>query len=135
MIARWCANFSGGLGTARWLVCTADAWLRTVLNERDLVAVDNVGLVDLLELVRPAAPGRTLLGPVELAASIGEQEREMAASVWDAIVAIEGPALRDRELVRRARDFRREWLARPHDEDLSVAWGRFREGGQWEKPA
>jgi hypothetical protein len=118
-------------GGPRWLVCTADGWLRTVLNERDIVAVDGVGLVDLLELVRPGVTSRPLLAPIELATSIGDQERELAASVWDEILAIEGPALRDRELVRRAREFRTEWLTKRPDEDLSTAWKRFRDGDQW----
>jgi hypothetical protein len=115
----------------RWLVCTADGWLRTVLNERDIVAVDNIGLADLLELVRPDDTPRPLLSPLELASSIGEQEREQAGSVWDAIVAIEGSALRDRELVRRAREFRAAWLTGRGDLDLANAWQHFRDtGGQ-----
>ncbi len=88
-------------------------------------------MVDLLELVRPGVISRPLLAPIELAASIGDQERELAAAVWDEIVAIEGPALRDRELVRRAREFRAEWLAKRPDEDLSTAWAHFRDGDQW----
>jgi hypothetical protein len=111
----------------RWLVCTADAWLRGVLNEREILAVDSVGLVDLLELVSPSATPRPLLGPLELAASLGDPERERAAAVWDTIVAIEGPRLRDRELVRRARAFRADWLGRRTDDDLSAAWTRFRD--------
>lgn len=114
-------------GGPRWLVCTADGWLRSVLNERDIVAVDNVGLTDLIELVKPGDITRSLLSPLELAASIGEQERELAARVWDEIVSIEGPALRDRELVRRAKEFREAWLATRNEKDLHGAWLRFRD--------
>lgn len=113
----------------RWLVCTADGWLRTVLNDRDIVAVDDVGLADLLELVRPRDVAQPLLSPIELATSVGEQERESAALVWDEIVAIEGAALRDRELIRRAREFRKAWIARPSAQDLREAWRQYRETG------
>jgi len=117
-------------GSPPWLVCTADGWLRNVLNDRDITAVDSVGLVDLIDLVRPGDSPRPLLSPMELATSIGEQERELAASVWDEIVAIEGPALRDRDLVRRAREFRKAWLANRKDQDnFPVAWAHFRESG------
>jgi hypothetical protein len=119
----------------RWLVCTADGWLRTVLNDRDIVAVDNVGLADLLELVQREGSSRSLLSPLELASSIGEQARELAASVWDTIVSIEGPALRDRALIRRAREFRSAWLAERVDLDLQSAWIHFRDSGTFRSGA
>jgi hypothetical protein len=111
----------------RWIVCSADGWLRTVLNDKNIVAMDCVGLADLLELVRPTISPRPLLSALELAASIGEQERELAASVWDEIVKIEGAGLSDREVLNLARRFRSAWLAKPQDEEISVAWTRFRE--------
>ena len=114
----------------RWLVCTADGWLRALLNDLEIVALDSVGLGDLLELVKPADAARALLAPPELAASIAEQERGFAASVWDETVELEGPALRDRDLVRRASSFRNVWLARRRDDtSLSDAWVHFRDTG------
>ncbi len=111
----------------RWIVCSADGWLRTVLNDKNIVAMDCVGLADLLELVRPTSSSRTLLSPLELASSIGEQERELAASVWDEIVKIEGAGLSNREVLNQARGFRNAWLAKPQEEEISVGWTRFRE--------
>lgn len=111
----------------RWLVCSADGWLRAALNERNIVAMDSVGLTDLLELIRPTGLSRPLLSPLELASSIGEHERELAAAIWDEIVRIEGAALRDRDLLNQAREFRNEWVAKPRDEEISVAWIHFRE--------
>lgn len=114
-------------GGPSWLVCTADRKLRITLNELDIVAVDNVGLIDLLELVKPSDLERPLHGPMELAMALGEQERELAASVWDAIVAIEGSKLSDNELMRKARVFRNAWLQKPRDDDLHFAWTKFRD--------
>jgi hypothetical protein len=76
--------------SSRWLVCSADSWLRGVLNDRGVLALDCVGLVDLLELVRPN-PTRSvsMLSPIELASSLREQAREMASQVWDAIIRIQ----------------------------------------------
>ncbi len=116
---------------ARWLVCSADVWLRGALNEREIVALDSAGLADLLELVRPTEASRTLLSPIDLASSLHEQEREAAAAVWDAVVRTERENLRDREIVRKARAFRDVWLAarRGADSDVSDAWESFRDTG------
>jgi hypothetical protein len=112
-----------------WLVCSADAWLRGALNERAIVALDSVGLADLLELVRPTDVTRTLLSPIDLASSIHEQAREAAAPVNDAIAQIEGPNLRDRDLVRKAASFRDAWIAgrRDGESDVGEEWKRFRD--------
>lgn len=119
--------------SVQWLVCSADVWLRGALNEREIVALDSVGLVDLLELVRPTKTARTLLSPIDLASSIHEQEREAAAAVWDAIVRTERENLRDREIVRKARAFRDVWLAarRNIDGEVSDAWASFRDTGSF----
>lgn len=113
----------------QWLVCSADVWLRGALNERDIVALDSVGLADLLELVRPTEATRTLLSPIDLASSIHEQEREASAAVWDAIVQIERENLRDRDVVRKATAFRDTWLAERGDADSDVGeeWKTFRD--------
>jgi hypothetical protein len=113
----------------QWLVCSADAWLRAALNGCDIVALDSVGLADLLELVRPTEATRTLLSPIDLASSIHEQEREAAAAVWDVIVQTERENLRDRDIVRKAGEFREAWLAgrRSVDSDVSEEWKRFRD--------
>lgn len=115
----------------RWLVCSADIWLRGTLNERGIFALDSVGLADLLELVRPTEEGRTLLSPIDLASSIHEQELDAAAAVWDAIIRIESDNLRDREIVRKAIEFRDVWLEgrQSADSDVDDAWRRFRDTG------
>lgn len=113
---------------SRWLICTADVWLRGVLNDADVLALDSAGLADLLELVRPSGAHRTLISPVELAMTIGEQERELAAGVWDAIVRIEAENLTDRDLIRRARAFREQWLETPRDPSaIDAEWTKYRD--------
>jgi len=119
-----------GKGGKPWLVCTADGWLRGVFNDLEVVALDGVGLVDLLSLVR-SSRGRDepLNSPLELASMLGEQEREEAAQVWETIVKLDSERLTDRELIRKARSFRESWLARPGD-NVEEAWRRHRDGAQ-----
>lgn len=111
---------------AAWIVCTADAWLRSVLNAEDFVALDSHALLDLLELVRPTETTRALAGALELASAISEQERELAAGVWDVIVGIERSGLRNRELAAKAQRFRDEWIERQHQGSVAEAWVAFR---------
>lgn len=67
---------------------------------------------DLLELVRPTGIVRSLQSPLLLASAIGEQERLLAAQVWDEIVRIEDGRLSDWRLIEKARQFRVQWLGK-----------------------
>lgn len=112
----------------RNLVCTADIWLQRVLGELGITALDSGGLSDLLELVRPTGFARSLQSPLLLASAIGEEERLLAAQVWDEIVAIENGHLSDWRLVEKARQFRAQWLAKRRDAStLDSAWTLFRD--------
>jgi hypothetical protein len=114
-----------------WLVCTADRWLRDVLNEMDILAVDSVGLTDLLSLVQPTATARPVMSALELALSVGEDETQLASSVWDTIVLLDAPKLSDRRFYERAREFRDAWFAArlSADDDIGEAWKTFRDTG------
>jgi hypothetical protein len=115
---------------SRWLVCSADVWLRGVLNDRGVVALDSVGLVDLLELVRPSGAQRPVFSTIVLATSLRDEARERSSTVWDAIIQVESGNLEDRELQRKAREFRDLWLQRRNaEDDVAVEWERFRDTG------
>ena len=112
----------------RYLVCTADLWLQGVLGELGITALDSEGLSDLLELVRPTGFVRSLQSPLLLASAIGEEERLLAAQVWDEIVSIEEGHLADWRLVEKARQFRVQWLTKRRDASaLHSAWTLFRD--------
>jgi len=126
-VVRTLRDWAGKSGKP-WLVCTADGWLRGVFNDLEIVALDGVGLVDLLSLVRSSSTrSEPLNSPLELASMLGEQEREEAAQVWDTIVKFDAARPTDRELLRKARSFRESWLARP-DDNVEEAWRRHRDG-------
>lgn len=93
------------------VLCTADTWLQATCADREILAVDSAALADLLGLVRPTRTPHPLVSPLALGAIFGDEQQAAAASVWDAIVSIEGEAF-DQELVLRAKAFRNEWLAR-----------------------
>ncbi len=93
------------------VLCTADTWLQATCADREILAVDSAALADLLGLVRPTQTPHPLVSPLALGAIFGDEQQAAAASVWDAIVSIEGEAF-DQELVLRAKAFRNEWLAR-----------------------
>jgi len=113
----------------RNLVCTADIWLQGVLSDLGITALDSGGLSDLLELVSPTGFTRSLQSPLLLASTIGEEERLLAAEVWDEIVAIEDGHLSDWRLVEKARQFRKQWLTRRREVSaLRSAWTLFRDG-------
>ena len=65
----------------RWLVCTADGWLRALLNDLEIVALDSVGLGDLLELVKPADAARALLAP-RVARTARARRLDRRAGTW-----------------------------------------------------
>jgi hypothetical protein len=115
------------------VLCTADTWLQATCADREILAVDSAALADLLGLVRPVQTPHPLVSPLALGAIFGDDQRTAAASVWDAIVSIEGEAF-DHELVLRAKPFRNEWLERrktapheAHDAALRDAWMTYRE--------
>jgi hypothetical protein len=115
------------------VLCTADTWLQATCADREILAVDSAALADLLGLVRPVQTPHPLVSPLALGAIFGDDQRTAAASVWDAIVSIEGEAF-DHELVLRAKAFRNEWLERrktapheAHDAALRDAWMTYRE--------
>ncbi len=114
-------------------MCSADAWLRETLNQRETLALDPSALADLIALVRPSSVvAGSLLSPLELAASIDTDASAASAAVWDTIVQIEKDQLEDRALLRKARAFRDAWLARratEGDVDMAAEWGRFRATG------
>lgn len=114
--------------TAGMLLCTADRWLQGVLSDYGVVALDSAALADLFELVRPAGTSRGLLTPLAIAQTLAEEDRVLAASVWDEIVALEDLRLADWRLIERAREFRTRWLAGQRDpSSLSTEWLAFRD--------
>lgn len=116
---------------ASWLVCSADRWLREVLNERDILAIDSVGLADLLSLVKSSTATRPQVSVLELALSLNEETAQLASSVWDTIVAINGSSLSNRRFFEKAKAFRDAWVAtrRSADADIAEAWSLYRDTG------
>lgn len=110
------------------VLCTADTWLQSACADRQIVALDSAALADLVELARPAAEHRSLVSPVTLASIFGDDPRDAAAAVWDAVVAVERNKL-DREHVTMAKRFLDDWIARGrlNQESPEEAWRAFRD--------
>jgi hypothetical protein len=110
------------------LLCSEDRWFVRVLTEKYLLALHPAVLLDVLELVRPCAEPRRLAAVRELAATFSERAVTEGAAVWDLLAELEDPDLADRALLRRAREFKEEWLRRANHEERPRAsdWQRFK---------
>lgn len=111
------------------VLCSQDRWLLSAVSECDWLAVDPAALVDLLPMIRPTGTVAPLVSLRELAAQMDDASAGRAARVWDMLAEIEGPRLADRELRRRARAFKDDWLARERAAERPAAaeWSRFKE--------
>jgi hypothetical protein len=109
--------------------CSHDRWLLSAVSEAEWLAVDPAALVDLMPMIRPAGIFAPMVSLRDLAAQMDDASAERSAHVWDLLAQIEGPRLADRDLLRRARAFKDEWLARELTAERPVAaeWARFKE--------
>lgn len=111
------------------VLCSQDRWLLSAVAEVEWLAVDPAALADLLPMVRPTGTVTPLVSLRELAAQVNEDAMERSAKVWDLLASIEGPRFADRDLLRRAREFKDAWIARTRavDRPAAAEWQRFKE--------
>ncbi len=112
------------------VLCTQDRWLLSAVAGRDWIAVDPAALVDLVQIIRPQGATGPLASVRKLASSLDEAASARAAAVWDFLAQLEGARLADRDLLRRAKEFKEAWLkrARETDQPHTRDWQRFKEG-------
>ncbi len=108
--------------------CSEDRWLVQTLVQKELTALHPAMLLDVLQIVHPSGEPRRLATPRELAAMFSERVAQQAAEVWDLLAEMDGSRFEDRELLRRAKQFRREWLERGAAAERPRArdWSRFK---------
>ncbi len=110
------------------VLCSEDRWFVRVLTDKYLLALHPAVLLDVLQIVRPRPETRRLAAVRELAATFSERAITEGAAVWDALAELEDPDLSDRELLRRAKEFKEAWLKRANHEERPRAadWQRFK---------
>ncbi len=110
------------------ILCSEDRWFVDVLTARGLVALHPSALLDLLTLVRPGVEPIRLASLREFAANFSERVMLRGASVWDALVELEGERLADWQLLQRARAFKAEWVRRHTgvERPRAADWQRFK---------
>lgn len=112
------------------VLCSEDRWLVRVLTDKYLLAIHPAVLLDVLQIVSPIGQVRRLAAVREMAATFTERAITEGAAVWDMLAELKDPDLSDRQLFRRAREFKEAWLQRashgerPHASD----WQRFKAG-------
>lgn len=122
-VVRWLGEQPAGTA-----LCTADRWLQAVLGKLDITAADSAAMTDLLGLLRPSDAPLPFLTPLAIAQTLTEDHRQLAAAVWDELVALEGLKLADWKLRDRAKKFHKSWLAgHENTSGLSAEWLRFRD--------
>ncbi|AKT39768.1 hypothetical protein [Chondromyces crocatus] len=116
------------------LLCSEDQWFIGVLAAKQLLALHPAALLDVVQIVRPRDEPRRLASMRELAATFSERALSRGAAVWDLLAQLEAPQLSDRELLRRAKDFKSAWLRRTNRETLPRAadWQRFKVTGSFD---
>jgi hypothetical protein len=117
------------------VLCSQDRWLVRVLGESGALAIHPAVLLDVLQIVRPREETTRLASVRELAATFSEHAVQEGAVVWDTLAKLEGEKLADRELLRRAREFKDAWLHRKNTEERPQAedWQRFKAGRAFER--
>jgi hypothetical protein len=111
-----------------FLLCSEDRWLVRVLTEKHVLALHPAVLLDVLQIVRPQGHTTRLAAVRQLAATFSERVIAEGAAVWDVLAELEDTGLSDRELLRRAKEFKEAWLQRaihqerPRESD----WQRFK---------
>lgn len=112
------------------VLCSQDRWLLQAVVEPEWLPIDPFALVDVMQIVRPAGRQGPLTSLRDLAAKLDDVAVERAAAVWDMLAELEGGRLVDRQLLRRAKQFKEAWLdrtraaERPH----AAEWQRFKAG-------
>jgi hypothetical protein len=99
-----------------------------MLTDKYLLAIHPAVLLDVLQIVRPRQETKRLASVRELAATFSERAISDGAAVWDMLAELEDPDLSDRELLRRAKEFKEAWLKRANREESPRAadWQRFK---------
>lgn len=111
------------------VLCSQDRWLLGAVAGRDWLAVDQVTLLDLISIVRPLGIATPLISLRELASHAEDATLQRAARVWDMLAELEGPKLADRDLLRRAREYKAYRLSQPTNVQRPeyAEWLRFKE--------
>jgi len=110
------------------VLCSEDRWFVRVLTEKYLLAIHPPVLLDVLQIVSPGPETRRLAAVRELAATFSDRAITEGAEVWDMLTELEGSGLTDRDLLRRAKEFKEAWLKRANHEERPRAadWQRFK---------
>jgi hypothetical protein len=110
------------------VLCSEDRWFSRMLTDKYLLAIHPAVLLDVLQIVRPRQETKRLASVRELAATFSERAISDGAAVWDMLAELEDPDLSDRELLRRAKEFKEAWLKRANREESPRAadWQRFK---------
>ena len=110
------------------VLCSEDRWFARVLTDKYLLSIPAAVLLDVLQIVRPRQERKRLAAMRELAATFSDRAISDGAAVWDMLAELEDPELSDRELLRRAKEFKEAWLKRANHEERPRAadWQRFK---------
>ena len=128
-VVGWLDDRTRDFPTEGLVLCTQDWWLLSAVLDSEWLRVDAAALADPLPMIRPARTVTPLSSLREIAARMDEAALERSARVWDLLAEIEGPRLVDRDLLRRAHEFKDAWLARERtaERPARAEWLRFKE--------